>query len=295
MFLVDAGNNRVSVGSANTDATTGAEFNVTGNSTFSDDIRLRDGGTAAGDYLIRLYDSSDDGVIDIFRNTAVDVRIHANDNSFYNPNASVNRVFMIGHNTPFYGTLDMLEVNCTGANLYSVNGYTTSTGVSVYGENLASGYAVYGQGNGAANWAGYFAGDLNVTGTYYNISDQRLKTNIQEFNGAMDKLNELKVYTYNFKEGYNGLNSEKTTYGFMAQELMQTFPTLVAEKTLRPTKAEIAEGAQDEQILAVSYMELIPVLVEGLQEEDAKVQELENEIEELNKKIAELEALITNK
>ncbi len=289
MLFVDAGNDRVSIASANS---TG-EFNVTGQSYFSDDLFLRDGAVNSGDILARLYDDVDDGVLDIYRNNTVDFHLHANDNSYYNPNGSTNRVFMIGHNTPFYATLDMLEVNCAGANLYSVNGYTTSTGVSVYGENLASGIAVFGQGNGAANWAGYFAGDLNVTGTYYNFSDQRLKTNIVDFDGAINKLNELKVYTYNYKDGYNGLDPNKTQYGFMAQDLMQVFPEMVAEKTLQSSKTELQNGGVNEQVYAVAYMDLIPVLVEGIQEEDAKVEELETQVEELNKKIEELSLLIT--
>jgi len=59
-------------------------FNVTGNSFFSDDIWLRDGGVNGGDYLVRLFDSADDGVIDIYRNNAVTNRLHGNGSSFIN-------------------------------------------------------------------------------------------------------------------------------------------------------------------------------------------------------------------
>jgi len=58
------------------------QFNVTGNSYYSDDLWLRDGSITSGDYLIRLYDSSDDGVIDLYQNNSVKNRIHANGNSF---------------------------------------------------------------------------------------------------------------------------------------------------------------------------------------------------------------------
>jgi len=63
---------------------TAGQFNVTGNSFFSDDLWLRDGTVNSGDYLLRLYDSADDGVIDIYRNNAVINRFHGNGNSFVN-------------------------------------------------------------------------------------------------------------------------------------------------------------------------------------------------------------------
>jgi hypothetical protein len=57
-------------------------FNVLGTSYFSDDIYLRDGAVAAGDVLVRIYDSSDDGVIDVYRNNSVVNRIHGNGPSY---------------------------------------------------------------------------------------------------------------------------------------------------------------------------------------------------------------------
>jgi len=57
-------------------------FNVFGESVFSDDIYLRDGNINSGDYLARLYDSSDDGVLDIYQNNAVKIRLHGNGSSY---------------------------------------------------------------------------------------------------------------------------------------------------------------------------------------------------------------------
>ncbi len=73
-------NGRTAVGGT---ATAGM-FNVTGNSFFSDDIYLRDGAVGSGDYLVRMYDSSDDGVIDVYQNNVVRARINGNGNSFIN-------------------------------------------------------------------------------------------------------------------------------------------------------------------------------------------------------------------
>lgn len=80
MFYMDAGLNRVSVGS---NATAGT-FNVTGNSYHSDDIYLRDGAVASGDVLVRIFDSADDGIIDIYENNARNIRLHGNGVSVFN-------------------------------------------------------------------------------------------------------------------------------------------------------------------------------------------------------------------
>jgi hypothetical protein len=57
-------------------------LSVQGQAYFADDIYLRDGSTTTGDFLVRIYDSSDDGIIDVYRNNAVVNRIHGNGNSY---------------------------------------------------------------------------------------------------------------------------------------------------------------------------------------------------------------------
>ncbi|MGH1338382.1 MAG: tail fiber domain-containing protein [Aureispira sp.] len=86
MFHVDAGLNRVSVG---TNATAGT-FNVQGNSYHSDDIYLRDGAVNGGDVLVRIFDSADDGIIDVYENNAMNHRIHGNGVSVFNEQGNNN-------------------------------------------------------------------------------------------------------------------------------------------------------------------------------------------------------------
>ncbi|MBL4594338.1 MAG: tail fiber domain-containing protein [Flavobacteriales bacterium] len=59
-------------------------FNVTGQSYFSDDLYLRDGSVTAGDILVRIFDSGDDGIIDIYENNARNIRLHGNGVSVFN-------------------------------------------------------------------------------------------------------------------------------------------------------------------------------------------------------------------
>ena len=52
--------------------------------TFADEIRTRDGGTDTGDELVHIYDSNDDGVIEVNENNAMNHRIHGNAETIFN-------------------------------------------------------------------------------------------------------------------------------------------------------------------------------------------------------------------
>ena len=77
---VDEANGRVGIGTTSPIA----KLAVEGAAYFADDIYLRDGATASGDILVRIYDSSDDGAIDVYRNNSVVNRIHGNASSYFN-------------------------------------------------------------------------------------------------------------------------------------------------------------------------------------------------------------------
>ena len=140
MFSLDASDNKVSIGAFGGDGT----FNVFGNSIFSDNITLRDGGVSSGDLLVNIYDSLDDGAIDINSDGSVSHRIHGNqpvefnmqnksiadfkigsqfsDNTFF-LNAGTGRV-SIGTDEAF-GTF-----NVDGQSYYSEDIYLRKDGIS---------------------------------------------------------------------------------------------------------------------------------------------------------------------
>lgn len=113
----------------------------TTSTSFMQEVITRETNANSGDILVRLYDSSDDGIVDVYQNNAVDIHLHASDNSYYNPNGANNRVFMIGHSTPFYPALDLFEANGGATGYYAVNGYTQGSGVAIYGESSSTGLA----------------------------------------------------------------------------------------------------------------------------------------------------------
>lgn len=95
-----------------------------------------------------------------------------------------------------------------------------------------------------------------ITATDFNsTSDARLKKNVQGLNG-MDMLSMVNPVQFNWKD------SEKKSYGVIAQELEQILPELVGER--------------EDGMKSVHYIPLIAMLVDAVKTLDARVKELEN-------------------
>ena len=190
-----------------------------------------------------------------------------------------------GQNIGAYGSAD----SSSTAN-YGIRGYADA-------QNGATGYGVYGSvGTGAGTlYAGYFSGDVEVTGTFNNPSDRRLKSNIVPLNNSLDKLKALNVYSYRFdpKGEYRHMNLPKgKQYGFIAQEIETVFPELVRDNKV-PSTNEIGEKDQngndklDESnatYKSVNNISLIPILTKAIQEQQQMIERLEQRIAELENK-----------
>ncbi len=139
-----------------------------------------------------------------------------------------------------------------------------------------------------AAYAGYFIGDVNVTGILYvptilNPSDYRLKSDVKSVSGTcLDKVLDMNIVEFKYKqrEFKSPLRSvEDSTkkrvswydeesafmknkhYGLIAQELQQLYPDLVVEG--------------EDGYLAVNYIEIIPLLIRSIQELNAKIEQYE--------------------
>lgn len=168
----------------------------------------------------------------------------------------------------------------------------------VYGgfASQLNGAGIYG-GTGSApssvdgRYAGYFAGNMKVTGTIdgtlVSSSDARLKENVQPLSenasnrglGVLNMLESLTPVSFKYKkieedaklaiddegedletEELPNPVMEKEHFGLIAQELQEVYPNLVYEK--------------DNGYLAVNYVELVPVLMQAIKELNAKVESL---------------------
>ncbi|MES2849821.1 MAG: tail fiber domain-containing protein [Bacteroidota bacterium] len=122
---------------------------------------------------------------------------------------------------------------------------------------------------------------LNVNGaayanTQFINSDKRYKTNIQKIESALDKINKIRgvSYYYDTKKFPDNNFSEAKTLGFIAQELNEVLPEVVSYT--------------DKGFYAVNYDALIPVLTQGIKEQQTQIEKLTLENEEFKLQLTEL-------
>ena len=106
------------------------------------------------------------------------------------------------------------------------------------------------------------AGAINVNGSvclYSSFSDQRLKENITDADSASSLIDALQVRKFDWKADGN-----HQRYGFIAQELVTVAPEAV-HQPLNP-----------DDMMAVDYSKLVPMLVKEIQSLRARVAQLES-------------------
>lgn len=192
-----------------------------------------------------------------------------------------------------------------------ISGIGRSYGVYGIAGNKTSGYnygvygALQGNKNGAGvfgtiattipqvngRYAGYFYGDTYVTGTLTagqitTLSDARYKSNIQQINAtALAKIAALNPVQYTMLSGEaialanteqsdtastmtmttsneNLSKANQIHYGLLAQEVKELYPELVYEDSAG--------------VMSINYMELIPLLIQAVQDLSEQVSALSN-------------------
>jgi len=157
--------------------------------------------------------------------------------------------------TPLLPTGVLSGSNQTNITSINQNLGTTSTGVQ---------FATLGIGTAPdATYELKIAGDIAASGDIvaYYTSDKRLKDNIQPIQNALDKVNELGGYTFDWNEELQKARKGHDI-GVIAQEVQSVLPEVVVER--------------DNGYLGVDYQKLVPVLIEAIKELSAKIKDLEN-------------------
>ena len=200
------------------------------------------------------------------------------------PKASGNSCGMVG--------LAVASSQLTGGSacgLYGIAGYAkTGYNYGVIGTLSGTGFngaGIYGSATsndtGAlieGRYAGYFRGNILVTGTVNGVtissSDYRLKENVENLpSNTLDDICKINVIKFNYKQRevenadgkMVGLYEEDSPvlthkhYGVIAQELQKIYPDLVIEG--------------EDGYLSVNYVELVPLLIQSVQELSAKLDE----------------------
>ena len=108
--------------------------------------------------------------------------------------------------------------------------------------------------------------DLTVSGDVNISSDARLKSNIVSLGATLSKLLLIDGKSYEIKG--------KQKIGVLAQEIQEVFPELVSE--------------DDNEMLAVNYQGLVPVLINALKEQQSEIETYRDEVSELREMVQEL-------
>ena len=116
------------------------------------------------------------------------------------------------------------------------------------------------------------AGNITAFGTtFMNVSDERLKENIYDVSGSLNKILDLRPTHFTWKE------NQKQDVGFIAQEVEEIIPEVVeTSQGFIDTDGEEKNGIQD--MKTISYPKLVPYLVDTIQELTERIKHLEKKV-----------------
>jgi hypothetical protein len=121
-------------------------------------------------------------------------------------------------------------------------------------------------------------GALDVWGTLTDgVSDARLKENIREIDNALEKIKQIRgvYHDYNSKASEIGFISpqdlkvgkDKNHIGVIAQEVQKVLPQV------------IRDAPCNSNYLTVDYAKIVPLLIEGIKEQQKQIEDLKIQIE----------------
>ena len=116
------------------------------------------------------------------------------------------------------------------------------------------------------------AGNITAFGTtFMNVSDERLKENIYDVSGSLNKILDLRPTHFTWKE------NKKQDVGFIAQEVEEIIPEVVeTSQGFIDTDGEENNNIQD--MKTISYPKLVPYLVDTIQELTERIKHLEKKV-----------------
>ena len=171
----------------------------------------------------------------------------------------------MGYNTTAsdFGSLVIGHYNLLGSTV-------TNSDTQFSAENTAF---VIGNGADADNRSDaltvLFDGTTTIAGDLSINSDARLKANIISLGSTLAKVLQIDGKSYTMKKDENN----KQKIGVLAQDIEKVFPELVSESN---------------GVKSVNYQGLVPVLINALKEQDAKMNEQQTEIDELKEMVQAL-------
>lgn len=216
-----------------------------------------------------------------------------------NTNSPFAQLDVRGNNTTSYGGYlqgRFIGAYGRGLNPNSFGSSYGTVGISTGGSFRIGIYGYAAPFGGGTSYAGYFNGDVLVSGNFINLSDKNLKSNIAAEEGALEKVLQLKPSTYVFNADVeSGLKKPtELQHGFIAQDLELIFPELVKEVAAPAVDKDGVpiDGGENTSYKAVDYVGVISILTAALQEQQQQINQLSSSISRQSNLIEEQNAEI---
>lgn len=128
---------------------------------------------------------------------------------------------------------------------------------------------------------------IQPNGNYVQVSDSRLKKNVEKIPSVFDKIMQLKPVMYEMNT--NNPGAEKSI-GFIAQDVKKIFPELVYT-----SKGKTNGYGEINEMLLMNYSGFGVLAISGIQEQQQQLNEMKKEIELLKEQNKLLMQLLKNK
>ena len=184
-------------------------------------------------------------------------------NNFYVANA----IYHTGDTDSYmwFDTGDSWKLFCGGQKMIQATEASSGFDYVSFGGTTNSGKIMFNLSSGD----GHFDGDL-IAYSSTTSSDLKLKENIRDLDGALDKTLQLRGVKFDWKDEHR----ENDQLGFIAQEIEEVLPEVVSD-------VDSIDAKEGETHKVVNYAAVVPLLVEAIKELKSEIDDLKDQ---LNKK-----------
>jgi trimeric autotransporter adhesin len=144
--------------------------------------------------------------------------------------------------------------------VFQVNDENNQSGRSFLWKNGGKGYS-----DGTTQMTLDSSSNLTVSGEVTVNSDERIKDNIEQIDGALEKVQAIRGVTYNRTDIGD---PEKRHAGVIAQEVEKVLPEVVTE-------------SEETGIKSVAYANMVGLLIEAIKEQQTQIDDLKAEVTRL--------------
>ena len=140
-------------------------------------------------------------------------------------------------------------------------------------------FGSFGVGTAASGTTGEIRATNAITSFY---SDERLKTDITEISGALDKVMQLRGVTFRANELAEsfGYANNKEQVGVIAQDVEKVLPQIVvpAPFDIMQLQEGVEISRSGENYKTVHYEKLVPLLIQAIKEQQIMIEELQKKV-----------------